>query len=364
MPLARASVVIALTLTACGSEPQLGFGLAVDPVDVLPCDFSPISGTKLSVYDCNPVFTSVDEPWANGVISMAFRTQGVLGAPLFQVWYTSELIGYETGWGLGHAVSSDGITWTPHPENPLYGPTPDWDRDRASAMTIAYNQADDEYALTYQGSDIENGSLGMGVLQSPNGIRWREPDSGSQLFDLTGQLTPICWPLGLSWTPSQGYFGFLAASGARQTCEAYRFDAEALSPDAVRLDNLPALRAANNDRQFDARGQTSVATVEFEGTFYLFYTGFQAWEPTEVEGFIRTSNISLGVATSLDGVAWRKSRNENPLPIALTDPGEVGSVGAQVIGDRIHLWVADQYPELEQRGLGYFLYEPNIEAHP
>lgn len=365
MPLVRVELVMGtsvLLAVGCSSDVQFSSGLSIDPVDVLPCEFSPISGTKLSVYDCNPVFTSVDEAWSAEVISVAFRTQRVLGAPVFQVWYTSELAGYETGWGLGHAVSFDGITWQPHPDNPLYGPTPGWDRQRASAVNVAYDEVNDSFALAYQGSDLEASSLGMGVLQSPNGVRWREPEAGSQLFDLTDPYIPYCWPLGLSWAPSRGYFGFLASAGPGQTCEAYRFDAADLSPDAVTLDGGASLRAG--PREFDASGMTSVAVVEFEETFYLFYTGFRTWVPTENDRFIRTSDTSLALATSSDGRFWSKSGRENPLPVALTEPGEVGGLGAQVIGDRIHLWVTDQYDELDQKGIGYYLYEPTIEAHP
>ncbi len=363
MHLVPGRLLLVLAAAGCGQEVRLGASaLAVDPVDVLPCEFTPISGTKLSVYDCNPVFTSVDEDWSTDVISVAFRTQAVLGAPVFQVWYTTELEGFETGWGLGHAVSSDGIEWTPHPDNPLYGPTKGWDRDRATAVNVAYDIDNDEFALAYQGSDLPNDSLGMGVLVSPNGVRWREPDAGSLLYDLTDDSQPICWPLGLSWSQRRGYFGFLAASGAGQTCEARRFTASALSPDAVELDFGPALRAG--PRPFDASGMTSVATVELDGVFYLFYTGFRTWEPADEEGFVRTFDTAVGLATSTDGVDWRKSGAESPLPIALTEPGEVGGLGAQAIGDRIHLWVTDEYPDLEQKGIGYYLYEPSIEEHP
>ena len=59
-------------------------------------------------------------------------------------------------------------------------------------------------------------------------------------------------------------------------------------------------------------------------------------------------------------MSWQKDPS-NPQPIQLTTPGQLGSVGAQVVGSRIHLWVGDNYEGTS--GIGYFYYEPGIEPH-
>jgi hypothetical protein len=65
------------------------------------------------------------------------------------------------------------------------------------------------------------------------------------------------------------------------------------------------------------------------------------------------------LATSVDdGNTWVRDPN-NPLPI--TNSTNVSDVAAQVIGDRIHLWVTDEYEG--SQSVGYFLYEPTIEPH-
>ena len=38
--------------------------------------------------------------------------------------------------------------------------------------------------------------------------------------------------------------------------------------------------------------------------------------------------------------------------------------GAQVVGSRIHLWITDYYPELDQQAVGYFIFDPSVEAYP
>ena len=340
----------------------------VDPVDVLPCGFTPLSGTRMSVYDCNPVFSATGEPWVENIRSVAFRTQAVLGHPLFQVWYTADMTGYD-GWGLGHAVSPDGITWHAHESNPLYGPTLGWDAEQATAMTVAYDRSNDAYAILYQGSDVVNGSLGVGLLTSPNGGVWRAPEGGSQMVDLVADRTGLCWPLGLAWTNERGYFGYFASSAATGgSCEIFGFESPDLPDDAIAVDRVRSLRAGPSS--YDGAGATSVAPVVVNGIEYLFYTGFRTWETIpDAPGFRRTSDTSLALATRVGSAGrWTKS-DENPFPINLVEPGVVSLVGAQAIGD---VWVRDDYPvegteapTSTRRGIGYFLYEPALaEPHP
>ena len=67
------------------------------------------------------------------------------------------------------------------------------------------------------------------------------------------------------------------------------------------------------------------------------------------------------MAVSRDqGETWEKDPN-NPLPIHLTNPGNISSVHAHVVGSRIQLWVGDAYPQGD--GIGYFYYEPGIDPH-
>ncbi|MBX2803684.1 MAG: hypothetical protein KTR31_38765 [Myxococcales bacterium] len=362
MTLARSvAFLIGALAVGCVSENEVRDDFEVDPVDILPCGFTPISGTHWSIYDCNPVFTGTDEPWVEDIISVAFRTESVFGHPVFQVWYSAAMKGYQS-WGLGYAVSDDGIEWATHADNPVYGPTFGWDAQRATALTVAWNAAEGEYAITYQGSDLPNDSLGMGVITSTNGVAWREPPAGSRLIDLTAAGNYYCWPLGFTWQPDEGYIGYIAAN-ASNGCHAFRFDADALAPDAINVRPRQALETRSNTR-YDAAGATSVATVVLGETHYMFYTGFSGWVPVKTNpNFRRTNDTTLAVATSETGVRWTRDE-DNPVPISLNEPGRVGTIGAQAINGRVHVWVTDFYPDLKQKGVGYFLYEPDSDAHP
>ena len=73
-------------------------------------------------------------------------------------------------------------------------------------------------------------------------------------------------------------------------------------------------------------------------TIYVLYR-FTDW--TEFDGY-RSAPISSNLAVSTDeGQTW--TRSDNPLPLSTS--GVASNVAAQVIGERIHLWVTDVYME-------------------
>ena len=114
-------LAFAALLVSCTSEYDLtGERPDVDPGEVTECGFTGVSGTYISSYDCNPVFTTTGEVQAADVGSVAFHTTEVLGHPFYQIWYVGfpEGGGYGT-YSLGYAVSGDGTTWDTHPQNPL-----------------------------------------------------------------------------------------------------------------------------------------------------------------------------------------------------------------------------------------------------
>ena len=127
-------------------------------------------------------------------------------------------------------------------------------------------------------------------------------------------------------------------------------------------DNQPTL--SGDSGSYDGGGIASAAVVDFEGTLYMFYVGFETWiEDTVNAGLISGVHTSLNLATSTDdGATWVKDPG-NPFPVNLTDPGEMSAIGAQIIGSRIHLWLTDNYSG--NSAVGYFYYEPELEQnHP
>jgi hypothetical protein len=96
--------------------------------------------------------------------------------------------------------------------------------------------------------------------------------------------------------------------------------------------------------------------VEYEGVEYLFYVGFGDWFEN---GNVRnTREQFLGLAVSHDeGESWQKV-GDTPLPLNLTEDGNVNMVAARVVGSRIHLWVEDYYEDLGAGAVGYYLFLP------
>jgi hypothetical protein len=220
------------------------------------------------------------------------------------------------------------------------------------------------YYMMYQGINLDSGSTKLGMYESPDGLTWiKSPQS--PLLDFTQEYAgnSYCWPLALTKT-SDGMLNGYLAGGPRDllsptgTCQIYKFSGPDF--DNIDLDPQPIIEAG--PKNYDKAGMTSAAVVEFEDTFYMFYSGFQKWTAVN-DFFVAATNIRLSVATSPDGLDWTKD-DDNPKPVHASESGYIGNVSAQKIGSRIHLWISDYYEELDESAVGYFYYEPNIEPHP
>jgi len=383
---------VAVLSMACASDYEIkGREVNVDPGQVTDCPFTPVPGTKISVYDCNPVFENDDEELGGDVGSVGFYATEIMGHPFYQMWYTTNAGGYGD-FTMNYAVSPDGTNWDTHPENPLFESYPGaWDQDSVAGQVVVWDPKESQYVMSYQGFNLNNQSdpaddiWGLGIATSPDGKVWdKHPNNPvidfnssqyslteSESFDIlfggtTDKIKP-CWPLTITVTERGAFRGYLAASkwqdiyndplGGAGKCEVYRMDG--FDAGSWVIDQSSPVLAASND--YDAQGVTSASVVRYGDLSYMFYIGFEAWEEAGVGGLVYAVRTTLNLATSTDdGVTWQKDPN-NPIPINLTSPGQVSSIGAQVIGTRIHLWVGDGYDG--SSAVGYFYYEPDIEPH-
>ena len=371
------TITVASLLTACSVDYELtGERPDVNPGDVTECPFTQIEGTDFQSYDCNPVFSNTNENWGGDVGSVGFYATDVMGHPFYQMWYTSNSSDQFGGFGMGYAISSDGTNWDTHPNNPLFETDPDaWDQDSVAGQVIVWDPLEKEYVMAYQGFTLgtgeidwdtfetDNGTWGIGIATSPDGVNWTKSAKNPVInftedFDvLAGAKITPCWPLTITLN-RRGFRGYIAASKSEDAflgeaaCHIYAMngvDAETWMID----DSAPVFEAGGTH---DRMGVASASVVELNGIQYMFYTGFTDW--TQYDGYQTATNITVNLATSTDeGVTWTRDAN-NPLPLSTT--GVVSDVAAQVIGDRIHLWVTDNYDG--QSAVGYFLYEPQIEA--
>ena len=373
----KLSVIFCGVSLSCASDYELkGAPPDVNPGDVTECDFSPVSGTQLSSYDCNPVFTKTNESWGDDVGSIGFHVTEVLGHPFYQMWYTSSSSSNFGDIAMGYAVSSNGTDWSPHPSNPLLSTDPSgWDKDSIAGQVVVWDPIESQYVMAYQGftlgtNDFDPGVWGLGIATSPDGINWTKSPRNPVInfttdFDifLGGASIQPCWPLTITITDRGAFKGYIAAAkaedvwlGAQAACHIYEMngvDAETW----IINDQFPVMEG---NTSYDQMGVASASVVEFEDKLYMFYVGFTDW--VQYSGYQSAQNLTLNLAVSSDGGStWVKDAN-NPLPINLTTPGMISDVGAQVIGSRIHLWVTDTYDGVNS--VGYFYFEPNQEAHP
>jgi hypothetical protein len=360
----RRSVVF-LALCGCGQEYGVLQGpVQVDPEDVTECGFTPIEDTRFQRYDCNPVFTNSGEDWVEGGVgSIGFHAEQVLGHTFYQMWYST---GYEDGnYGLGYAISPDGTNWEPLGDNPVVvNPDSGWNRDTMGAVTVVWDDSEKEYVLAYQGINYTTNANGLGLMTSPDGQDWEPFNDGEPMIELSKLIdgTRYCWPLSLTWDAEDGFLGYISGGKATNSvCQVYSYQGDELG--SIEPNDEPVLRAGPDE--YDIEGQASASVVKLDGTYYMFYTGIPEWRPVpEDPDFIYPYNTSLNVATSDDGIHWEKDEDNPIREISLVDePMMIGSVSAQVVGPRIHLWIDDYYEDLETTAVGYFLYEPNIEPH-
>jgi hypothetical protein len=373
---------------SCKSDYELtGERPNVDPGDVTDCTFSPVSETKISAYDCNPVFQGTDEEWGEEVGSIGFYATEVLGHPFYQMWYKSASVeatlGSDSGFGMGYAVSANGTDWDTHPNNPLFENDPNaWDKDSVAGQVIVWDPIESQYIMAYQGItlgtgqfdpstfEVDNGIWGLGIAKSKDGITW-EKSARNPVIDFTAfefsfetfKTFSPCWPLTITITRRGALKGYMAAADDSSSDQCNIYSMTATDADNWTIDESAPIFVG--ETEYDNKGFTSASVVEYvdpetqESTMYMFYIGFNEWEENTEQGYRTASNTTLNLATSTDdGVTWVRDEN-NPIQISKT--GKLSNVAAQVIGDRIHLWVSDEYDG--KNAVGYFLYEPKVEKH-
>jgi hypothetical protein len=174
------------------------------------------------------------------------------------------------------------------------------------------------------------------------------------VLDLTssvGDVQAWCWPLGISLGRTEGFTGYIAGMRAGSTsCELYAIEGSNAGSWTPINDRVLGAGSAGD---WDDEGFLSVSTAELGGLHHMFYVGFGRWK--NMGSYLQTQEQFLGMATSTDGETW--TRESGPLPITETDVGAIGSVAALTVGERIHLWVTDEYDDVS--GVGLFLYDPD-----
>ena len=248
---------------------------SADSEDVFPrelVDFVPIEN--------NPVFTSQEE----GNWDAKIRERGWIlrEDDIYHMWYT----GFTNGpCALGYATSPDGLSWTRHPENPLYADQ--WTED----MMVVHHQ--DTYYMFAEGLNDR-----AHLLSSTDGIQWKEHGKLDMRLANGEPLPDIAFGTPTAWFEN-GKWHLLYE---RNNDEAIWL---ATSKDLKVWTNVqdePVMRPGPGayDEQFVAVNQI----IKQNGRYYIYYHG-------------RGKSIgkwSTNVATSTDLIHWKKYANNPLLP--------------------------------------------------
>ncbi len=359
MPAVWPAVALLALLAGCEQDYSvIPKPVDVDPGDITECGFTRVDDTAFYRYDCNPVFSTTGEDWADTIRGTTFFVTEVLDHPFYQLWYTGTEDGEADEFSLGYAVSPDGTTFTPHPDNPLLDEPEDrdaWDADAMDGMQVVWDPNSNRYVMLYQGYNLDGDTdWGLGAAISGDGVSWKRIESNPvvNLSQGQGSVTQWCWPLGLTLGEVSGFTGYVAGATNTGHCEVYRINGSSVG-DWTPDDDL--VFPAGERGAWDDEGYISLAIAELADTRYMFYVGFDDWED---HGTYRSAmHPFMGMATMEDG-EWE--RDDDIVPVNNTSDGDVTAVAARTVGSRIHLWITDDYDGVS--AVGYFLFDPEAAA--
>jgi len=124
-------------------------------------------GNTWTKYGSNPVFSGTSGKWdASGVYDpWVIKIGGT-----YHMWYG----GYTGNSGdyIGHATSTDGITWTKDGTNPVLTPDPDsgWEKDYVQSPTVLWENG--QFVMYYSGTYQLTGKQRVGRAFSDDGSNW------------------------------------------------------------------------------------------------------------------------------------------------------------------------------------------------
>lgn len=218
----------------------------------------------------------------------------------YEMWYTSYTGAYPNA-GIGFAKSSDGITWTRHPNAVMTPSGTGWDAVSVGECSVI--KEGNVYKMWYTGHP--------NATRTPSYIGYATSTDGGIAWQKHGD--PVLSP-GTGWESARvefpsvikvtgGYWMFYTgelAHGIARTGRAFSTDGINWQRDSVNNPVLPAGGAGAWDRN-----NYLAKVIELNNVLYLCYTA---------EDNPSVSGTAIGVATSTDtGKTWTKDTTGNPV---------------------------------------------------
>jgi predicted GH43/DUF377 family glycosyl hydrolase len=305
-----------------GSEYQIGYA-------------SEVSGTW-SKYGSNPVLS--------GGTSGQWDSEGVRDPVVIKVgntyhmWYVG--ISVHTIYSIGHATSSDGLSWTKDPSNPVFTPehTNSWEQYYVSNPSVIYENGG--YTMYYTGGSTTTGR-GFGVAYSNDGVTWTRgaenpiiergnstefDDSGINLgcvfveggkkYVFYGGNTGTNWQIGYGWSESNKawYTSPVLDASASWPVEWSAIEWDSTSPLGTSIRFQVATNNGGSTWSFVGPDGTSTSFYETSGQD-LFQ--FQSGRYLRVRAFLETDNLENFVPV-IHSITVSYQEREGPSPPTVT----------------------------------------------
>lgn len=288
-------IFVISVLAACGKKS------ISQPSDNDPSDNDPPPQTK-------PAEVNWSKPEGTQVMAMDYfwESDGV-GMPsvifdggVYHMWYTG-LTGSRglDGGNIGYATSSDGKNWTKYADAPVMeaGPFQSWEDSGVMSPTVI--KTDTGYKMWYCGNDGLISKIGYAT--SPDGVQWTK-HPGNPVVLSTSESSSSKVAVGSTPIhPNVLYVG--------NTYKMWYSSANSIqyatSTDGINWTIHPESPALTRG---DDGSWESISvldpSVSFDGTTYhMWYTG---------NSNALTTGLSIGYASSTDGINWTKYEN-NPV---------------------------------------------------
>jgi beta-1,2-mannobiose phosphorylase / 1,2-beta-oligomannan phosphorylase len=230
------------------------------------------NGMNWVKYAGNPVFVpSTTGAWDDADV---FSVEVLHDGARFRMYYTGK--GRLEKEQIGYAISNDGVFWTRQgtaPVLPAGGATFDWDSDAVSAPSVVF--VGNLWHMWYTGFSAFNTRYEIGYATSPNGVTWtKHPDNpifqtgDDDTWDDVSVFSP-------SVIYENGVFRmWYAGIGAVEPFTNLRIG-YATSTDGVhwtRYAGNPVL-SIGLEGEWDASEVVSPSVVYFKGQYHLWYQG-------------------------------------------------------------------------------------------